>query len=67
MAQKYGIFAASRALRHSSVSVTESRYVTQKRTSSVGLGHLLKTPDNIVSFKPVVPEGDLDANDSASV
>jgi integrase len=67
MAQKYGIFAASRALRHSSVAVTESHYVTQKRTSSVGLGHLLKTPDNIVSFKPVVPEGDLDANDSASV
>jgi integrase len=51
MAQKYGIFAASRALRHSSVSVTESHYVTQKRTASVGLGHLLKAPDNIVDFK----------------
>jgi integrase len=51
MAQQFGIFVASRALRHSSVAVTESHYVTQKRTSSVGLGHLLKTPDNIVKFE----------------
>jgi integrase len=44
MAQKFGIFAASRALRHSSVAVTEAHYVTQKRAASIGLGHLLATP-----------------------
>jgi hypothetical protein len=52
MAQQFGIFVASRALRHSSVSVTESHYVTQKKTASVGLGHLLKAPNNIVEFAP---------------
>jgi integrase len=41
MAQKFGIFAASRALRHSSVKVTEAHYVTQKRVSSIGFGHLI--------------------------
>jgi integrase len=50
MASKYGIFAASHALRHSSVAVTESHYATQKRTDSIGLGHLLTAPGNIVRF-----------------
>lgn len=50
MAQKYGIFAASRALRHSSVAVTEAHYITQKRVDSIGLGHLLGPPQNVIEF-----------------
>jgi integrase len=50
IAQEHGIFAASRALRHSSVAVTESHYATQKRPVSIGLGHVLT--DNVVSFTP---------------
>jgi integrase len=51
MAQQFGIFAASRALRHSSVAVTEGHYVDQKRAASIGLGHLLTGPTNVVKFQ----------------
>jgi integrase len=52
MARRFGIFAASQALRHSDISVTREHYLDQKPIGSVGLGHLLAKPDNIL----VVPE-----------
>jgi hypothetical protein len=44
--------AASAALRHSDISVTREHYVDQKPVGSVGLGHLLPRPDNVL----VIPE-----------
>ena len=44
--KKYGLFAASRALRHSDVSVTAAHYLDQKQRVSVGLGALLTNDDN---------------------
>jgi integrase len=47
----HGVFVASRALRHSSVQVTEQFYASQKGRVSLGLGHLLTIkPDNIVEL-----------------
>jgi integrase len=47
----HGVFVASRALRHSSVQVTEQFYASQKGRVSLGLGHLLATkPDNIIEL-----------------
>jgi integrase len=48
MARRFGIFAASAALRHSDISVTREHYLDQRPIGSVGLGHLLAKPDNIV-------------------
>jgi integrase len=45
----HGIFVASRALRHSSVAVTESFYASQKQRVSLGLGHLLKA-ENVIQI-----------------
>jgi integrase len=52
MARRFGIFAASAALRHSDISVTREHYIDQKPVGSVGLGHLLPKPDNVL----VIPE-----------
>jgi integrase len=46
----HGVFVASRALRHSSVQVTEQFYASQKARVSLGLGHLLARPDNVVEI-----------------
>jgi integrase len=43
----YGIHAASRALRHSAVAVTDQYYTDNRKRTSVGLGHLL-SPKKIV-------------------
>src|SRR5262249_689189 len=40
--QKFGIFAASAALRHSSISVTREHYVDKKERVSLDIGELLK-------------------------
>jgi integrase len=45
-----GIHAASRALRHSAVAVTDQYYSDSRVRATVGLGHLL-APDKIVEFK----------------
>jgi integrase len=39
--QKHGIFAASRALRHSDISVTAAHYVEPRAKATTGLGSLL--------------------------
>ncbi|MDG2122683.1 MAG: hypothetical protein P8J87_03235, partial [Verrucomicrobiales bacterium] len=38
----YGIFAASRSLRHASIQVTESHYLDKKERTTAGLGRLAK-------------------------
>jgi integrase len=45
--QKHGIYAASQALRHSSISTSERYYLAKKGRITTGLGGLLKpaTPD----------------------
>jgi integrase len=45
-----GIHAASRALRHSAVAVTDMYYTDSRSRVRTGLGHLL-APDKIVEFK----------------
>jgi integrase len=42
--QKFGIYAASRALRHSDISTSVRHYVGKKERFTVGLGHLLAQP-----------------------
>jgi hypothetical protein len=48
-----GIHAASRALRHSAVAVTDQFYSDHRVRATVGLGHLLESP-KIVEFKQEV-------------
>ena len=51
LCRRFGIYTASRMLRHSRISVTEQHYVDPKERVTVGLGRLLPTrPTNIVSI-----------------
>jgi integrase len=47
---KYGIYTASKMLRHSRITTTEEHYLDQKERVTVGLGRLLLKPNNIVSI-----------------
>jgi len=47
---KHGIYAASTALRHADIAITSQHYLDKKRRVTVGLGSLLKSPDNVVSI-----------------
>jgi integrase len=47
---KYGIYAASRALRHADIAITSQHYLEPRRRATVGLGNLLGIPDNIVAI-----------------
>jgi integrase len=38
---RFGIYVASRLLRHSDVTITDAHYVDKKGAATVGLGHLL--------------------------
>jgi integrase len=44
---KYGIYAASRALRHADIAITAQHYVDQKERVTFGMGNLLVMPDNV--------------------
>jgi len=44
---KYGIYAASRALRHADIAITAQHYVDQKARVTFGMGNLLMLPDNV--------------------
>ncbi|MCB1098839.1 MAG: tyrosine-type recombinase/integrase [Verrucomicrobiae bacterium] len=46
--EKFGLFAASQALRHADIAVTAAHYVDRKKRIAVGLGSLL-TPKNVQS------------------
>jgi integrase len=48
---KYGIYAASRALRHSGITITAEHYLDQKQRVTLGLGDLLTAPDNVTAMR----------------
>ena len=51
---KYGIYAASRMLRHADIAITAQHYLDQKERVTVGLGRLLPdAPENIVPIDSV--------------
>jgi hypothetical protein len=45
---RYGLLAASEALRHGSVSVTARHYIENRQRSVLGFGHLLKSEERTV-------------------
>jgi integrase len=45
---KHGIYAASRALRHSDIAITSQHYLGKRQSMAVGLGSLLNRPINVV-------------------
>lgn len=47
MTEKFGIYAASRALRHSRLEVTSAYYTDSKSHRTPGLGSLLNNPRNV--------------------
>jgi integrase len=48
---KYGIYAASRALRHADIGITAQHYLDQKERVTFGMGNLLSLPDNVTPMK----------------
>ncbi len=44
---KYGIYAASRALRHADIAITAQHYVDQKERVTFGMGNLRVMPSNV--------------------
>ena len=50
--QKHGIYAASQALRHSSISTSERYYLAKKGRITTGLGSLLIAPKQAAETKP---------------
>jgi integrase len=44
---KYGIYAASRMLRHADIRVTAQHYLDTKERTPIGLGNLLTIPANV--------------------
>ncbi len=44
---KYGIYAASRALRHADISITGQHYLDKRQPTPAGLGKFLSRPLNV--------------------
>ena len=44
---KYGIYAASRMLRHTDIAITAQHYLDQKERVTFGMGNLLTMPKNV--------------------
>src|SRR6202011_2905563 len=44
---KYGIYAASRMLRHADIAITAQHYLDQKERVTFGMGKLLSMPSNV--------------------
>ena len=59
---RYGLLAASEALRHGGVAVTARHYIENKQRSILGLGHLLTKSERVV-----IPIDDEEAARSAQV
>lgn len=55
MAQQHGIYAASRALRHSNVATTAAHYADKKARTTVAIGSFI-TPENVVEMPASAPE-----------
>jgi integrase len=52
----HGIHAASRALRHADISVTNEYYTDSRARITVGMGHLLKqSPENVTVLSSTAP------------
>lgn len=49
---KHGIYAASHALRHADIGITSQHYLDSRKRATVGLGQLLKKPNNVVELPP---------------
>jgi Phage integrase family len=57
---KYGIYAASRMLRHADIAITAQHYLDQKERVTFGMGNLLGVPANVTPMpvdKPSYPSG----------
>jgi integrase len=52
LCQKFGIYAASRMLRHADISITAQHYLDTKERHTLGLGGLLVTPQNVTPMQP---------------
>ena len=52
---KYGIYAASRMLRHADIAITAQHYLDQKERVTFGMGNLLVMPKSVV---PIAPTAD---------
>jgi hypothetical protein len=48
----HGIFAASKALRHADISITNAFYADTKSRVTVGLGHHLNAPEEKIKTPP---------------
>lgn len=46
--QRFGIYAASRALRHADIAITSQHYLDKKDRTAIGLGHLLAEKGKII-------------------
>jgi integrase len=53
--QQFGIYAASRALRHSDIAITSQHYLDKKERRAIGLGCLLTEKTNVT---PIPQSGD---------
>jgi len=47
----YGIYAASRALRHADIAITSQHYLEPRRRATVGLGDLLQSSTHIEAIR----------------
>jgi integrase len=46
--QQFGIYAASRALRHADIAITSQHYLDKKNRTAIGLGHLLTEKGKVI-------------------
>jgi len=53
---KYGIYAASRMLRHADIAITAQHYLDQKERVTFGMGNLLLMPNNVTPMPRRVTE-----------
>jgi integrase len=47
---KHGIYAASRALRHSDIAITSQHYLDKRESARAGLGRFLSKPSNVIEL-----------------
>jgi integrase len=47
---KYGIYVASRALRHADIAITSQHYLAKRESAKVELGRFLSKPSNIINL-----------------
>jgi integrase len=58
--ERHGIYSASLSLGHANIGITARYYLDKKSRATVGLGHLLTAPKNVVEM------GDTSAADASS-